>query len=181
MMLRAPMLLLALAASTASVAECYTVDSAKGGVSYEVQQAGSPFRGTFRRFGGEICVDGGQVASIEVWLEPSSVDSGLPEIDAALREKDFFDVKKFPRALFTSRSIRARADEEVAHGTLEMKGKRRDFDVSFKLQRDAGGAKVSGSLKLNRLDYGIGTGEWANTEWLSGEVKVDFRAALRRK
>jgi polyisoprenoid-binding protein YceI len=40
---------------------------------------------------------------------------------------------------------------------------------------------VSGSLTLNRLDYGIGTGEWSNTNWLGAEVKVDFREALGSK
>ena len=40
---------------------------------------------------------------------------------------------------------------------------------------------VSGSFTLDRLDYGIGTGEWSDTRWLGAEVKVEFSAALLRK
>jgi polyisoprenoid-binding protein YceI len=47
-----------------------------------------------------------------------------------------------------------------------------------RLRRENGKAFVSGTLTINRLDYGIGTGEWADTRWLGGEVKVDFRATL---
>ena len=157
------------------------MDSTQGSVTYEVQQAGSPFRGSFRHYGGEICFADGRATKIEVWLDPASVDSGLPEIDAALRDQAFFDVKNFPRVIYASQSLQARDGNQVAHGTLEMKGKRRDLDVAFRLRRQEAGYRVSGSLKLNRLDYGIGTGEWTNTAWLSGEVKVNFRAMLQSK
>jgi hypothetical protein len=49
------------------------------------------------------------------------------------------------------------------------------------LQRDGSSFIVSGTLNFNRLDYDIGTGEWSNTSWLSGEVKVDYRARLSGK
>jgi hypothetical protein len=34
---------------------------------------------------------------------------------------------------------------------------------------------------LDRLDYGIGTGEWSDTRWLGAEVKIDFSATLSRR
>jgi polyisoprenoid-binding protein YceI len=180
-MLKAAVFVLASVSLPACAAECFTVDSARASVAYEVKQAGSPFRGKFRRFGGEICLEAGRVTLVDVWLDPASVDSGLPEIDAALRGRDFFAVDQYPRVAYTSRSVQVRANALVARGVLQMKGKRRNLDASFGLQRDAGGVKVSGSLMLQRLDYDIGVGEWSNTEWLSGEVKVDFEAALAGK
>jgi polyisoprenoid-binding protein YceI len=61
---------------------------------------------------------------------------------------------------------------------LEIKGKRHDLDVPFSVQREGGNPIVSGTLTLNRLEYGIGIGEWSNTKWLGGEVNVEFRAML---
>ena len=180
-MLRALAFALASAALPACAAQCYTVDSTRAGVSYVVKQAGSPFRGAFRRLGGEICVEAERVTLIDVWLDPASVDSGIPEIDAALKDKAFFAVGQYPRIAYTSRSVQARADGQLAHGILQLKGKRGDLDVLFQLQPSAGGLKVSGTLDLNRLAYGIGTGEWANTDWLSGEVRVEFQATLSGK
>lgn len=169
---------LAFASSPALAEDCYAVRPAGGSMSFEVRQAGAPFRGAFRRFGGEICLAQDQVTRIEVWLEPASVDTGLPEIDAALKEKEFFETARFPRVAFTGKSAEARGEQQTARGVLEIKGRRRDIQVTFSLRRDGGGPVVSGSLTLNRLDYGIGTGEWSDTRWLGAEVKVDFSTKL---
>jgi polyisoprenoid-binding protein YceI len=181
MMLRAVVLIAVSALLPVYAEECYTVDGSRGSVSYEVKQAGSPFRGTFHRFGGEVCLSAERATRVEVWLDPTSVDSGLPEIDAALKDKDFFAVNQYPRVAYTSQSVETRGNAQLAHGMLQMKGKRRNLDVPFNLQRDGSSFIVSGTLTFNRLDYGIGTGEWSNTSWLSGDVKVDFRARLSGK
>jgi polyisoprenoid-binding protein YceI len=173
-------LLLALASAHAAAAECYAVDAAHGSVSFSVQQAGAPFHGKFRRFGGSVCLEGEAVTGIDVWLEPASVDSGLPELDAALKGKDFFDTDRHARVTFKSDSVQARGGAEVANGTLEMKGVRRDVSIPFRLSRAGGAPLVSGSFGLNRLDYAIGTGEWANTKWLGATVSVEFRAPLTK-
>ncbi|HYR37367.1 MAG TPA: YceI family protein [Burkholderiales bacterium] len=180
-MLRSIALAAALAPLPALADECYSVDAAHGSVRYEVKQAGSAFRGAFRRFGGEICLAADRATRIEVWLDPASADSGLPEIDAALKGEEFFAVERYPRVAYASRSIELRATAQLAHGTLQMKGQRRDLDALFNLRRDSGVPVVSGTLAINRLDYGIGTGEWSNTNWLGGEVKIDFEATLSRR
>ena len=177
-MLRGAALIAAIASLPVCAEECYSVDASRGSVAYEVKQAGSPFRGQFNRFGGEVCLAAERVTRIDVWLDPASVDSGLPEIDAALKEKDFFAVAQYPRVVYASQSVEARGNTHLARGMLQMKGNRRNFDVAFTLRREAGSVVASGTLTLNRLDYGIGTGEWSNTKWLSSEVKVDFRTTL---
>ena len=178
MMWRITALIAACIALPAHADECHAVDGAHGVVSFEVKQAGSPFRGRFKQFGGEVCLLANRVTRIEVWLEPASVDAGLPEIDAALRDKDFFAVGQYPRAVYSSQSAEVRGGEQLARGTLQMKGKRRNLDVPFSLRREGDQQVVSGTLTLNRLDFGIGTGEWSNTNWLGAEVRVDFKATL---
>lgn len=180
-MLRFLAVLLASAALPAVAGECYSVDPAGGSVYFELRQAGSLFRGAFRRFGGEVCVAERQVTRIDVWLEPASVETGLPEIDAALNAKEFFDVANYPRIAFVSESVQTRGDRHVARGTLDLKGKRRNADVPFRLGESGGKPVVSGSFTLDRLDYRIGTGEWSDTRWLGGEVKIDFSATLSRR
>jgi len=166
------------AAWSSAYAECRAVDAARGQVVFELEQAGAPFRGSFRRFGGEVCLAGERVTKIDVWLDPASVDAGLPEIDAALKGGDFFAVDRYPRATYASDSVAAKAGQQVAQGSLTMKGKSRPLDVPFRLQREGGDTVLSGMLTLNRLDYGIGTGDWSNTKWLGAEVKVTFSAPL---
>src|SRR5437773_6326749 len=116
-----------------------------------------------------------------VWLEPASVETALPEIDAALKAKEFFDVASHPRIAFASESVQVRDDRQLARGTLDIKGKRRNAEVPFRLAESGGKPLVSGSFMLDRLDYGIGTGEWSDTRWLGAEVKIDFSATLSRR
>ena len=170
-------LLFALAALPAAAEECYAVDSARGSVSFNVSQAGASFRGTFRRFGGDVCLEQERIVRIDVWLEPASVATDLPEIDAALKDKEFFDTGKHPRMSFASSSIEAQGDRQLARGTLDIKGKRREVGVPIRL-RSGDRPTVSGSFALNRLDYDVGIGEWADTRWLGAEVKVEFTAPL---
>ena len=174
-------MLAAIAWLPAAAEECYRADAHDGSVSFEVKQAGAPFHGKFARFGGEVCLSENSAVRIDLWLDPAAVEAGLPEIDAALKGKEFFAVDQYPRIVFTSRSVETRGNTQLAHGVLEIKGKRQDLDVPFSLHRAGSRLSVSGTLTLNRLTYGIGTGEWSNTQWLGGEVSVEFRAALFAK
>ena len=166
------------AACSPAYSDCRAVDAAHGRVSFELEQAGAPFRGSFGRFGGEVCLAGERVTKVDVWLEPASVDAGLPEINSALQGDDFFAVARFPRATYSSESITEKTGELVARGTLTMKGHSAPLDAPFRLQHEGDDLVISGALTLNRLDYGIGTGDWSNTKWLGAEVRVSFRATL---
>lgn len=177
-MVRAIVLLAAGAWLPAAAEECYRAAADNGSVSFQVKQAGAPFRGKFGRFGGEVCLAEGRATRLDLWLDPATVDAGLPEIDAALKDKDFFAVAQYPRIVYISNSVEASGSKQLAHGVLEIKGKRHDLDVPFSLQREGNSPIVSGTLTLNRLEYGIGTGEWSNTQWLGSEVNVEFRATL---
>jgi len=178
--MRGALLLVALvAAAPARADDCRAVDAGRGKVTFEVAQAGSPFHGRFTRFGGTVCMASGRATRIDVWLDPASVDAGLPEIDAALKQDEFFAVKRYPRIAYSSDSVETRRGSGVAHGTLQIKGSRHPLDVPFEASTlEGGGMAISGKLGLNRLDYGIGTGEWSDTKWLGAEVTVSFEVRL---
>jgi polyisoprenoid-binding protein YceI len=175
--------LITAAASSAAFAaeECYTADAADGEVTFRVMQAGAPYTGNFRRFSGEACFAQGRLTRINATLDPSSVDTGLPELDAGLKAKDFFDVLEFPRVTFVSSSVQPQGDAQLTRGTLEIKGNRREVDVLLHSQQTGDKMSILGSFTLDRLQYGIGMGDWTNTKWLGAEVKIDINATLSRK
>lgn len=175
-------LITAVVCSTARAAEeCYTADAAGGEVTFRVMQSGAPYTGNFRRFAGEVCYTQGRLTSINATLDPASVDTGLPELDAALKEKDFFAVREFPRVTFVSSSVQPQGEAQLTRGTLEIKGNRREIEVVLRSQQTGGKLSLSGSFTLDRLQYGIGMGDWTNTKWLGAEVKLDINATLMRK
>lgn len=175
--------LITVAACTAAFAaeECYTADAADGEVTFRVMQSGAPYTGNFRRFEGVVCFAHGHLTRINATLDPSSVDTGLPELDAGLKAKDFFDVLEFPRVTFASSSVQPQGDAQLTRGTLEIKGNRREVEVPLRSQQQGDKMSISGSFTLDRLQYGIGTGDWTNTKWLGAEVRLDIKATLSRK
>jgi polyisoprenoid-binding protein YceI len=175
------LLLVATYAPVFAAEDCYTADATGGEVTFRVMQAGAPFSGRFRRFSGEICFTQSRLTHIDASLDPASVDTGLPELDAALIEKDFFAIRDYPRVTFVSTSVQSQGDTQTVRGTLEIKGNRRDVDVVLHLQQAGGKMSISGSFILDRLQYGIGMGDWTNTKWLGAEVKLDISATLTLK
>ena len=40
--------------------------------------------------------------------------------------------------------------------------------------------RLSGTVKLNRLDFGVGQGFWADTSWVANEVTVQVDLSLEQ-
>ena len=68
-----------------------------------------------------------------------------------------------------------------AVGSLTLHGVTKDVPIDFQFTQDAGGAKLTGSAKLNRLDFGVGQGDWKSTEWVGNAVKINFALVLKPK
>ncbi len=181
-MLRLILLITVTACSTACAAEeCYTADAADGEVTFRVMQRGAPYTGNFLRFAGEACFVKDRLTRIDATLDPSSVDTGLPELDAGLKGVDFFDVREFPSVTFASTSVQPQGNAQLTRGTLEIKGNRREVEVLLRTRPQGGKMSLSGSFTLDRLQFGIGMGEWTNTKWLGAEVRININATLSRK
>lgn len=68
---------------------------------------------------------------------------------------DFFAAERFPRAVFDAEILKTESGY-VAQGPLALKGAEVAIALPFTLEMDGDLARVSGSLSLNRLDFGIG-------------------------
>ena len=173
--------LFGLAAPALAAEDCYRADAAGGEVAFHVLQAGAPFVGRFRRYSGEACLAQGRISRITATLDPASVETGLPELDANLLKADFFDVVSYPSVTFSGSSVQSQGDAYTVRGTLGIKDNKREVTVVLHARQAGGKLSISGSITLDRLQYGIGTGEWTNTKWLGAEVKVDIDATLARE
>jgi len=178
-----PRLLLVLfvsAALPAAADECYSVDPAGGSVSFELRQAGSPFRGAFHRFGASSVSR--RVRSRASMCGSSPRPSKPRSPRSTQRSRQGILRRRQPSAHRVRQWIRAGADDrQLARGTLDIKGKRRNAEVPFRLRESGGQASRVRFVHARRLDYGIGTGEWSDTRWLGAEVKIDFSATLSRR
>jgi polyisoprenoid-binding protein YceI len=89
-------------------------------IQFRIQHLGySWLSGRFNTFSGSFEYDENNPdkASVQVEIDTASVDSNHAERDKHLRDEDFLDVKKFPRARFESTSFKDNGD-----GTAVLKG-----------------------------------------------------------
>jgi polyisoprenoid-binding protein YceI len=161
------LLLPAIAASAAPTA--YAVDPAHTFPSFEADHMGiSVWRGKLNRSSGKVLYDKTTgTGTVEIVSELASIDFGMDALATWARGKDFFDVKKYPRAVFKG-SLQTPVDGVPTQlvGELTLHGVTRPLTLSIHslkciqhpmLKRDYCGADASGSF--NRDDFGLSAGK----------------------
>lgn len=180
--LAAPLLLVLALPGLASAAD-YTVQPAGSKLGFAGTFQGQAFEGTFGKWTANISYDPAKVATskFEVDVDLASVKTGDNDRDGALPGADFFNVAKFPKAHFVTTGFRRSGSKVIADGTLTLRGvaKPVSLDVTFKPQ--AGGATLDVAGTVKRLDFGVGTGDYADTSVIGGEVKVTAHLQLAPK
>jgi polyisoprenoid-binding protein YceI len=176
-------LLLALALPFAAFATDYTVQPAASTLGFSGTFQGEAFQGQFGQWNAVIAYDPGNLAGshFDVDVSLSSVKTGDSDRDSALPGPDFFNVAKFPKAHFVSTSIHKVGATVVADGNLTMNGvtKPVSLDVAFKPQGSSATLDVNGTVK--RLDFGLGSGDYADTSVIGAAVKVTAHLQLAAK
>jgi polyisoprenoid-binding protein YceI len=116
-----------------------------------------------------------------VQIDMNSVDSQDRDRDTTMRGKDIFDVSRNPAAHYLTKTITRTATGFAAVGALTLRGVTKDVPIEFQFAPAGGSAKLTGSAKLNRLDFGVGQGEWKSTETIGDAVKINFSLVLKPK
>ncbi|HLN58572.1 MAG TPA: YceI family protein [Thermoanaerobaculia bacterium] len=167
-------------------AELFGVDASHSYIGFTIGFLGlTKVRGSFKSYTAAILYDEKDPtrSSVTVVFDPASIETGSETRDKDLKGPRFFDVEKFPRMIFQSRSIeRAGKDGYIVHGTLEIHGVRRDVSISMtqtvpRMPDMAwGNVRVggAGAAKIKRTDYGISGGEFWGQKALSDEVEVEI-------
>lgn len=141
---------------------------------------GMPFDGHFARFTPSIEFDPKQLASarFDVRIDLASADTRNTERDEMLHGNGFFNVGKVAQARYVASRFRALGGNRyVAEGVLTLNGISKPVPLNFTW---SGGTRpvLVGSAALKRLDFAVGTGEWADTGDLPNEVRVTTRLLL---
>jgi polyisoprenoid-binding protein YceI len=118
---------------------------------------------------------------LDVQIDMNSVDSMDKDRDKTIHGPDVFDVAHFPTAHYVTKSIAKTASGYSAMGSLTMHGVTKDVPIDFQFAAAGTGAKLEGTAKLKRLDFGVGQGDWKSTEWVADLVKVSFSLVLKPK
>ena len=172
-----------LAAAAQAAPPSYTADPQTSKLEFVGVQAGADFTGAFHKFtaAADFTPEDLAASHLDVQIDMRSVDSKDKDRDKTIDGADVFDVAHFPTAHYVTKSITKTASGYSAIGSLTMHGVTKDVTIDFQFAAAASGAKLEGSAKLKRLDFGVGQGDWKSTEWVADLVKVNFSLALKPK
>jgi len=171
------------AVSAAGPVTSYAVDPQQSRLEFVGVQAGADFKGAFHKFSAAVdfSPDAPADSRFDVQIDLNSVDSMDKDRDTTIRGPDIFDVAHSPTAHYVTRSFAKTAAGYSAVGALTLRGVTKDVPIDFKFTQGAAGAKLEGTAKLKRLDFGAGRGDWKSTEWVADEVRISFSLLLKPK
>jgi polyisoprenoid-binding protein YceI len=176
------LLLIATLVSPALWALPYTRVCGVSHLQFVGKQQGEAFTGEFKEFYGVIDFDPLKLATskLNINIDLRSVGSKSPDRDSALATAAWFDTGKTPIANFVTTQIKA-VDKThyLADATLQIKTYKKPVKFSFSFVTDPKGARLIGTAKLNRLDFALGAGEWADASVIGHDVDVKVDLVLR--
>lgn len=167
--------------SQLGLASGWQSDPKQSQLTYSVNFEQLPINGEFKTF----TVDYAAEQQLRVVVSIASVDMGNSDINQAIRDVDWFDIKSHGQAVFFSDKIKAVGEEHyVAEGHLQLKGISHPVNVPFSWQpadnpqQSTKSASMTGQLTLSRSDFAIGSPEWASGDQIGLAVDVSFSVTM---
>jgi polyisoprenoid-binding protein YceI len=161
----------------------WKTDPKQSKVAFIGTQAGAEVEVVFQHFTADIQFDPKDLSTSKftVVIDLQSVNSKDKERDDIIRGADLFAVARWPTARYTADKFTDKGGGKfVGVGNLTIRDVTREVPIEFTHQTDASGTWLKGQTKLKRLDFGVGQGEWKDTQWVSNDVRVDFSLRLQR-
>ena len=122
--------------ATASAKESYKFDPSGSTIGFSVHQFLGTTLGKFTSFSGRIEVDREhpENSSVTAQIDVRSIDTRIKKRDDHLRSAEFFNVEKFPRMTFKSRSVKRTGPQSGdILGDLTMHGVTKPITLHVKL------------------------------------------------
>jgi len=138
---------------------------------------GEAFTGRFPGFVTRFSFDPAQLANakLDVTIPLATASTGNSDYDGEMRGSSFFNAAKFPQARYTATRFRALGGNNfVADGTLNLRGVSKPVALTFTWTPGAQPV-LSGKASVNRLDFGVGQGDWAETDLVPNTIAVSTK------
>jgi polyisoprenoid-binding protein YceI len=162
----------------------WKIDPSHSSIGFSVRHmVVSKTRGRFTRWSGQIRFDpdDAKASSVEVSIDPASIDTADAQRDGHLRSADFFDVEKHPTASFRSTRVEdLGGDRYRIIGDLTIRGVTRPVVLEATYEgsgKDPWGGERAGfvaSASIDRKDFGL---TW-NTTLETGGLLVGDKVEL---
>ncbi len=156
-----------------------------GRLGFTASWSGLPIEGRFNSWQAAIKFSPNALdkTNIRITISLATADTQDSQRDSNLKSDQFFNTSVFPQAVYTATNARSLGgDRYASDGTLNLHGISRPVTINYTLKFAPDGTlRVSGGTRLDRLAFGVGSGEYAKTDEIAGLVPVNFSFQAMRK
>ncbi len=141
---------------------------------------GAVFTGRFPGFATTLSFDPQHLstARLDVHIPLASATTANADYDVQMRGDAFFDASKFAQAHYIATRFRSLGSNRfIADGTLSLHGMTKPVSLTFTW---APGMQpvLTGRATVKRLDFGVGGGDWADTDLIPNEIAISTKLIL---
>lgn len=153
----------------------------QGTLDIQVKQGGNDVAGQFAKW--QAAIDYApetQTGRIDVTIDIASLTLG--SVTGTATGPDFLNAAAHPTASFQAEILPPAAEGQphTARGTLTIAGKSIQADLPFALTLDGDAAKASGTMQVDRRDFGIGAG-YGDESTVGFAVAISFDLTATRQ
>ena len=173
-------LFILIAVFAASMGYAQTVNKVtRGTVTFKIKNLGINTGGSLGGVQATVQFNPDQLASssIEATVDAATINTDNEQRDEHLKSDAFFDIQRYPKITMRSVSFKKKSGNSfTGKFNLTLKGKTRQVDIPFTYTDSGSTISLTGTFKLNRLDYGLG----GNSLVLSDEATVTIQVELAK-
>ncbi|MDT8427934.1 MAG: YceI family protein [Pseudomonadales bacterium] len=160
-------------------AATWVLEPSESKVLFNYSYEGTPYQGEFKNVEAVFNIDPMSPGScdfmVTIPITDISVDS--PEVLDYLHDIELFDVDQFPTASFKAENCRLESlNSFTADGTLTIRDQTHplSFPFEFEVGMEDGQVRfhLTSEVTIQRLEYGVGQGYWANTSAIPNDVTI---------
>jgi polyisoprenoid-binding protein YceI len=170
----------------------WNLDRNHSNVTFSIRHFFTPVVGKFTSYTVDMNFDPNNLggSNVTVEIDINSVNTNNDSRDGHLKTADFFETEKYPKATFKSTSISKAGDNAfVMSGDLTIKNVTKKIEIPFTLlgvqdhpqRANTEVAGFEGSFKMNRLDFGVGSGDYLSTAVIGNELTVNLFLSVNRQ
>lgn len=149
-----------------------------GSVKFYIKNAGITVDGSLSGLAASVKFDESDLANSSIYatVKVATIKTGIDKRDEHLRGNEYFDAAKYPKITLKSTSISKSGNGYVGNFDVTIKDKTKNIAVPFTFDNKGTTGTFKGTLKLDRLDFGVGESSFV----LSDDVKVKISLSVKK-
>jgi polyisoprenoid-binding protein YceI len=145
------------ATSAGGPTKTYAFAPTNSSVEFMGSKVTGSHKGGFKQFAGELNVANGKVADTgnKVVINTTSIWADNERLTGHLKSPDFFDVAKYPTALFETTTVTPTPSNSIVAGNLTLHGITKHISFPAKIQVTPQAVDVTAQFFINRFDFAM--------------------------